>query len=119
MTWKQYDGLKAEEPALDKAEDVLLRDWILPHMPLKNSLSLATGHGLSIALALELFKQDRGAYPESLDALVPGYLPALPENPYASGLFTYKRVENDYVLSCLRKGSHPNQNGKELVFHAP
>jgi hypothetical protein len=34
--------------------------------------------GLLVAVALERYRRDRGAYPASLDALVPAYLPAVP-----------------------------------------
>jgi hypothetical protein len=119
MTYKEYEELKARQPVLEKAEDVLSWHMVVPSFPRDNSYFLATADGVSIALALELFKQDTETYPNSLDALVPEYLPALPENPYAGGPFTYWREENDYVLSCIQNGAYPYQDGKELVFHAP
>ena len=34
------------------------------------------------AIGLELYRAEKGAYPETLDALVPGYLPAVPTDPF-------------------------------------
>lgn len=70
-----------------------------------------------IAVGLEMYKHDNAAYPDSLDALVPGCLPAVPKNPFTGGAFVYKRVEADYVLSCVRKGRY--RQHEELIFHAP
>jgi hypothetical protein len=119
MTCKQYEDLKAEHPVLEKADEAFFGHSDILDMPFKNSMFSATVDGVSIALALELCKQDTGAYPDSLETLVPKYLPDMPENPYTGGPFTYKRVENDYVLSCIEKGREPYHNGKESVLHAP
>ena len=51
------------------------------------------GAAVELALALALYRAEKGAYPDRLDKLVPDYLPALPEDPYASGQpFRYQRV---------------------------
>ena len=46
-------------------------------------------------------KRPRGEYPEGLDALVPGELPALPppsSKPLGQDRFVYRRVADGYVL---------------------
>jgi hypothetical protein len=40
--------------------------------------AIGQGEGLRVAIALELYRRERGAYPTSLDVLVPQYLPAVP-----------------------------------------
>jgi hypothetical protein len=56
----------------------------------------------AVALALHAYREDHGAYPDGLSGLVPGYVPSLPDDPFAmSGPLRY-RVENDgYVLYSL------------------
>jgi hypothetical protein len=50
--------------------------------------------GAKLALAVELYNAETGAYPDSLPDLVPDFLEALPTDPYAlDGAFRYKRFE--------------------------
>ncbi|MHB0936755.1 MAG: hypothetical protein ACYDCO_23195 [Armatimonadota bacterium] len=54
---------------------------------------------LLLAYALRAYKLEHGAYPNSLNALVPAYLKALPADPTAaSGKFDYTRTGNTYTL---------------------
>lgn len=46
--------------------------------------------GLRQQLALVAYRIDHGQYPESLDALVPDYLPFVPIDPYSSRQFEYQ-----------------------------
>lgn len=43
------------------------------------------------ALALNLYHQDYGEYPETLEALVPDYLPEVPKDPYDGNPFRYSK----------------------------
>jgi hypothetical protein len=53
---------------------------------------------LLVDLAVRVYRDDRGALPSSLQDLIPGYLPAIPQDPFARGPFHY-RVEGDrFVL---------------------
>jgi hypothetical protein len=55
--------------------------YVLQHYRGKTDRRLA-----ATALALRLYAADHdGTYPKSLDALVPGYLPSLPLDPFAAG----------------------------------
>lgn len=42
-----------------------------------------------VGLALEWYRQEQGDFPESLDALVPQYLEAVPPDPFAAGPVRY------------------------------
>jgi len=49
--------------------------------------------GTQTLLAVLMYKAERGMYPETLDALVPTYLSAMPEDPWQRGGLVYKRFE--------------------------
>ncbi|MCC6143419.1 MAG: hypothetical protein IT368_06405, partial [Candidatus Hydrogenedentes bacterium] len=51
-----------------------------------------------LVLALELWKKRDGAYPATLDALVPGILEALPPEPFTGSAYRYTPVEDGYRL---------------------
>lgn len=52
--------------------------------------------------ALELHKREHGAYPETLDALVPAYMPDLPVDPFTEeGPLVYRPVDGGYLLYAL------------------
>ncbi|MFV1969255.1 MAG: hypothetical protein ACC628_27860, partial [Pirellulaceae bacterium] len=55
---------------------------------------------LTVELALQAFQQERGAYPEHLDELVPRVLPQVPRDPFAAAgqPLTYRRTDNGYLL---------------------
>jgi hypothetical protein len=54
---------------------------------------------LETALALRAYKLEQGTYPNSLDALVPGYLPAVPQDPLnVNKPLRYKRDGAKYKL---------------------
>ncbi len=55
---------------------------------------LCTSSGTRLLLAIELHRARAGQPPDSLDALVPDILPALPEDPFApGGRFVYRRLD--------------------------
>jgi hypothetical protein len=45
--------------------------------------------GIALFLALKAYEKDNGNIPETLDQLVPGYLPRVPKDPYDGELFRY------------------------------
>ncbi|HEY3282408.1 MAG TPA: hypothetical protein VGN26_09060 [Armatimonadota bacterium] len=54
---------------------------------------------LAVTLALRAYRLERGAYPERLAQLVPRYLDAVPQDPFArSGDLRYRRSGSGYVL---------------------
>jgi len=50
------------------------------------------------ALAAEQWRMAHGAWPESLDALVPELLPAVPEDPFSDGKIRYVLTDTGVVL---------------------
>jgi len=48
--------------------------------------------------ALAAYRADHGAYPADLGALVPEYLPAVPEDLFSGGPLRYKREESGFLL---------------------
>jgi len=70
---------------------------------------------LSTALALRAYKMDHGAYPATLAALTPGYLRAVPDDPFAlSGALRYKRLGAKYVLYSV--GPDGKDDGGTAIF---
>lgn len=64
---------------------------------------------LVTALALQAYSQDNKAYPASLTSLVPGYLKAVPIDPFAlSGPLRYKTVGPKYLLYSVGPDSRDN-----------
>lgn len=56
---------------------------------------------LETALALHAYKLDHDTYPRSLDALVPAYVPHVPDDPFSSGgrdSLRYRQLGDRYVL---------------------
>ena len=49
-------------------------------------------------LALSLYRSEAGSYPDSLEALVPKYLPALQIDPFDGKPIRYRRQGEGYVL---------------------
>lgn len=58
-------------------------------------------HGALIGIALELYRRDAGKWPESLDALVPRWIPELPVDPINGGPLGYRIVEGKPVVYSL------------------
>jgi hypothetical protein len=57
---------------------------------------------LLVSLGLQAYRREHGTYPEGLSALVPGYLKAVPADPYGSGeLLRYFRRGASHVLYSI------------------
>jgi hypothetical protein len=57
-----------------------------------------TGRNLHVAFALAAYRRDHGAYPKSLDALAPKYLPKVPDDLFTGKPLVYRPVEAGYLL---------------------
>lgn len=83
-------------------------------------LVLADAHvaATRIMLALQQYRNTHGEYPETLDALVPECLPALPDDPWCDRPFQYRRESPDhYVLyGCGRDGDDDLGHAKTEYF---
>jgi hypothetical protein len=62
---------------------------------------------LPVVFALAAYRADHGVYPADLTALVPKYLPAIPEDLFSGKPLCYKRQQSGYVLYSVGK------NGKD------
>lgn len=72
---------------------------------------------LMTQLALRSYKLDHGAYPKTLLALVPGYLKAVPTDPFAlSGPLKYKLAGAKYVLYSM--GPDGRDDGGKAILDA-
>lgn len=55
----------------------------------------------AVATSCELFAKDhKGAFPESLDDLLPKYMGRFPTDPITGKNLNYKKADNGYVISC-------------------
>jgi hypothetical protein len=99
----RYDVVKVLVPAVGRAVTKVEQGQVLYD-------------GLRVMVALDRFKRDHAVYPESLNELVPAYLPALPSDPFArEGAFRYVRVDphgygghGGYLLYCIGRDCEDN-----------
>lgn len=62
-------------------------------------------------LALQAYYAEQGHYPEKLSALVPKWLPALPEDPFTGQSFAYHPFAKSYTLYSLGINQRDDGNG--------
>ncbi len=68
-------------------------------------------------LALRAYRLEHGAYPAALSALAPGYLKAVPDDPFAlSGPLRYRLAGAKFVLYSV--GPDGNDDGGKPIFDA-
>ena len=78
-------------------------------------------NGIQLVLALELYRRDRGKYPETLDGLVPTYFDTLPADPFSGEPFIYRLDENEYWLYSIShnlRDDNGNEN-RDVLIHRP
>ncbi len=105
--------------------------WFLPgvyELAFGNPIDrrLVWQRALATVIALERYWIARGAYPATLDELVPEYLPELPRDPYSGVELQYERVDpqpgeqQDFILQSA--GPHIrgwNMSGPQPIDLAP
>ena len=64
---------------------------------------------LQVALALEGYRRDHKTYPETLNLLVPQYLPAIPDDAFASQPLRYQRTEHGYLAYSVSRNQKDDQ----------
>lgn len=78
----------------------------------------ASEAGARTALALTMFKADRGRYPQRLEELVPACLPALPLDPFAAGPLRY-RLEPDGAFTLYSVDADRRDDGGQSTLPYP
>jgi len=64
-----------------------------------------------LALALKIYKAEKGKYPDRLDDLVPEILPELPKDPFTGKDFVYKREGEGFLVYSLGE-NETDEGGK-------
>lgn len=97
-----------EDPALAELHRAIAKSLEqmneLP-MDVQQNMKLSVDHHttavarlLTVELALRAASHDWGAAPETLEALIPEYLPAIPVNPFCEAPMSYRPRANEYDL---------------------
>jgi hypothetical protein len=81
--------------------------------------------GIATTLALEMYRQEQGAYPGSLDALSPDYLQLVPKDPFTNKPFVYHTTDDGYTLYSVGKDAEDNggatddwdEDNADLILH--
>jgi hypothetical protein len=74
--------------------------------------AIAKVRAAKVSLAIEGFRQFKGRLPESLNELVPQFLPTVPEDPYDGKPLRYHQLEKGYVVYSVGRDGHDN-GGRE------
>ncbi len=107
-------GAAADEPAPPPLLEPLIPVVAPAH--LRHQTDLASDRGLLLTLALQLWQQEHGTLPETLESLIPDYLTALPHDPFTAGEpYRYAPTEDGYTLYSL--GPDGDDDGGRPVKH--
>jgi len=70
------------------------------------------------ALALSLYKAENSQYPDTLAALVPGYLPKIPIDPFDGAPIKYVLNENGFIVYSIGEDGRDNggQPGRDISW---
>jgi hypothetical protein len=67
-----------------------------------------------VGVAAERYRAEHGEYPETIDALVPAFLDAVPLDPFGGGApIRYRRLENGFVAYSVAP-NHKDDGGVEM-----
>jgi hypothetical protein len=66
-----------------------------------DSMSAALLRLLRVELALQAWRKEHSGWPDSLDALTPDYLDAVPRDPFSDGSLVYRVTGDAYLLYSL------------------
>lgn len=77
---------------------------------------LAARRAAALKLAARLYEAETGSLPASLNALVPKYLPAVPEDPFDNKPFRYRVSKGEKIESFRVKYRPPDPPPGETVF---
>lgn len=94
----------------------LLAEVMLPSLsaPFVQSLRADARREVSIVgLALARYEREHGSWPDSLEALVPDYLDAVPDDPHDGAPLRYRRAQTGVVVYSIGSG-RIDAGGREL-----
>ncbi len=111
---------EAQQPALarhwhDSFTHIVVQKW----GNLVDTFASQIEHGrlYQVACAIERFRLARGSYPDSLDQLVPRYLPAVPKSIFDGHPVDYTQVEGRRRLSI--RARDPMGGNDKIAFTIP
>lgn len=92
--------LRSAEAAIKEAKDrdpLQVEMWLLwtPRFWARRDLEMRV---LQVRAAIALYRKQRGAPPDHLDALVPEFLPEVPSDPFDGNPLRYRRTEHGWKL---------------------
>ena len=101
--------VKFDRPAPSLRLDAVELTWdgkvlakVFLFFPSQAMHSAATSHAWQrlgqVAVALRLYRHEHGRYPETLEELVPKYLPSLPVDPFDGKPLRYKRLAKGFKV---------------------
>ena len=90
---------------------------LLPQMPTIQKIHLgnqALNALLATGMALHAYRLEQGKYPSTLAALIPGYLPVVPSDPFADGPLHYRASGASFLLYSV--GPDGKDDGGRPIF---
>lgn len=79
----------------------------------------ATLESCRLVLALRLYRDRHGEWPERLDALAPEWLPEIPEDPFTGESFAYQREGNGWLVQAVHPDARaPEPADEGILFHS-
>ena len=100
-------------------------EWDFRDLQCRETVSVTKNALLELKLALHAYRLEHGAYPVKITALVPGYLKAIPDDPFAlKGPMQYKLKGSSYVLYSVGPdgkddGGKPSADGQPWKYPQP
>ena len=109
----------------DECADVILSIFTTMYLPVFNKFGYSIANVTADArlteavLALRLYHDDHGEYPETLDALAPKYLSDVPLDPFTGKPLAYDRTEDGYMLRSLGEDGKDDGAQEKIRWRMP
>jgi hypothetical protein len=100
------EGARVEQAMEEAPEGFYITRLITPAIGRCVTTEVETRAALQVArtaLAVERWRVENGAWPASLDDLVPEMLPEVPEDPFSEGILGYARLADGVCVYSLGK----------------
>jgi len=113
-----YTGSIISQHGRSKLVGQLISEIMLPSaISVNNAWNRATVYDdlAGLSLALGAYRAKHGEYPPSLDALVPQYVDALPQDLYTEEPYRYRRTEEGCVIYSVGPNGQDNQGRAEWM----